>query len=122
MALPNPSVADWRPGQVGQNDQTDETGVARMTTIWEDTRDKGCEGHQVKAVSAGDLDNPPARVKLTDEDVSMHRNPQGDIASYPLSPDDTNTKAQNKRICRKTDKVILSILVWVYFLQVSETI
>ena len=25
---------------------------------------------------------------------------------------------QNKKICRKTDRVILVILVWVYFLQV----
>lgn len=28
--------------------------------------------------------------------------------------------AQNKRICRKTDKVILAILVWVYFLQILD--
>lgn len=29
-------------------------------------------------------------------------------------------RAQNKRIRRKTDKVILSILVWVYFLQILD--
>ncbi|KAJ5034978.1 uncharacterized protein L3040_008245 [Drepanopeziza brunnea f. sp. 'multigermtubi'] len=30
------------------------------------------------------------------------------------------TEEDNKKICRKTDKVILSILVWVYFLQILD--
>ncbi|KAL2062118.1 hypothetical protein VTL71DRAFT_6384 [Oculimacula yallundae] len=32
----------------------------------------------------------------------------------------TLTEEDNKNICRKTDKVILSILVWVYFLQILD--
>lgn len=52
-------------------------------------------------------------VVLTEEDVSFTSS-RDNSATVP-------TKApfpQNKRIRRKTDKVILVILVWVYFLQV----
>ncbi len=41
------------------------------------------------------------------------------IAAMPTSK---LIPAQNKRIRRKTDRVILAVLVWVYFLQVRPPI
>lgn len=70
MALPNPSVGDWHPGQNTRDDQEDGAEIHRITTIWEDTGGKNLDEHQVTGVSAGDLDNSPPRVKLTEEDVS----------------------------------------------------
>ncbi|KAK6580234.1 hypothetical protein PZA11_007256 [Diplocarpon coronariae] len=50
-----------------------------------------------------------------------------DVEASRLSSKDTRNSARpvlteedNKKICRKTDKVILSILVWVYFLQILD--
>lgn len=53
------------------------------------------------------------RVRLTEEDVcdSDRRNSQS-------RTDQADTDPQNKRIRRKTNKVILTILIWVYFLQI----
>lgn len=68
MALPNPSVEDYCPGRVVQEDRN-EGEVTKTTTIWEDSIKKQSDGHQVERVTAGDLDNSPARIKLTDEDV-----------------------------------------------------
>lgn len=120
MALPSPAVDDWRPNGGRQifvhnddRDQTEDAGIARTTTIWEDNAMKDAENHQVTAVSARDLANPPPRVTLTNDDVSY----QYLLHQYFRC---TDIRGQNKRICRKTDKVILSILIWVYFLQVKQ--
>jgi len=53
------------------------------------------------------------RTELTEEDV---RTPYLLIG---LSAGMADLCQQNRRIRRKTDKVILSILIWVYFLQES---
>lgn len=55
------------------------------------------------------------RVEVTDEDVS---NP----SCFKLSSKTDNFVTQNKKIRRKTDKKILLILIWVYFLQASPRI
>lgn len=55
------------------------------------------------------------RVIVTEQDVSP--SPQCPFEVEVISP--TNGCQQNKIILRKTDKTILTILVWVYFLQVS---
>lgn len=51
------------------------------------------------------------RVEITDEDVS---NP----SCFKLRSKINSFVKQNKKIRRKTDKTILLILIWVYFLQV----
>lgn len=56
-----------------------------------------------------DIPIPQERVELTEEDVCS-----------TMICDSSTNDGQNKRIRRKTDKVILVILVWVYFLQVGD--
>ena len=56
------------------------------------------------------------RVILTEQDVS----PSFKCLCHKLEDiPPTNAPKQNKLILRKTDNMILTILVWVYFLQVS---
>lgn len=59
----------------------------------------------------GEPGNGP-RIEVTDEDVS--------IPSSLFTTMKVLMPSQNKRLCRKTDKRILSILVWVYFLQILD--
>jgi len=53
------------------------------------------------------------RVELTEEDVSF----SGVFAGHAGDAD-----WQNRRIRRKTDKTILTILIWVYFLQIFDKV
>ena len=53
------------------------------------------------------------RIEVTEEDVSTP--PASLLREVVLS-----MFAQSKRLCRKTDKHILSVLVWVYFLQILD--
>lgn len=57
------------------------------------------------------------RVIVTDKDVSP---PSKCLQDEIEGISHTNGYQQNKTILRKTDKTILIILVWVYFLQVSN--
>jgi hypothetical protein len=57
------------------------------------------------------------RVEITEEDVSPPSSfPYCQLENAEL----TIVAPKDKRICRKTDKVILTILVWVYFLQILD--
>lgn len=56
--------------------------------------------------------------------VAMHAehgdNASGAAAATATGQQVTLTEEESRRICRKTDKVILAILVWVYFLQILD--
>lgn len=68
--------------------------------------------------------------KLSRDDeasVTMHAEHGDDVAAITttdgLTPETqqvTLTEEESRHICRKTDKVILAILVWVYFLQILD--
>lgn len=51
------------------------------------------------------------RVELTPEEVST-------MFAHTYVGNRTDSLWQDRMLCRKTDKVMLTILVWVYFLQV----
>jgi len=55
------------------------------------------------------------RVYLTEEDVSLGASGRDLIRLQTLM-------VQNRRLCRKTDKRILAILMWIYFLQIFDKV
>ncbi len=67
------------------------------------------DGHAVAADDTDSETTSAARVLVTEDDVGFPVLPMR--CSWP-NPE------QNRRIRRKTDRAILTILVWVYFLQV----
>ncbi|KAK1749779.1 major facilitator superfamily domain-containing protein [Echria macrotheca] len=64
-----------------------------------------------------DENEPRSPLNQLSEDMVEHDSENGHIAAAPRT---TLTELDNRRILRKTDKVILSLLVWVYFLQILD--
>jgi hypothetical protein len=69
-------------------------------------REKAHSTHELEHEGVDKLGNEP-RVVLTEEDVSLES---------PTSRSAGILTVQNRRLCRKTDKRILAVLMWIYFL------
>ncbi|XMA18940.1 hypothetical protein WAI453_011731 [Rhynchosporium graminicola] len=66
--------------------------------------------------SGSDLESPKAELEFAGGVTASRFSSKENHNIEPV----TLTEEDNKKICRKTDKVILSILVWVYFLQILD--
>lgn len=65
------------------------------------------------------------RVELTEEDVRLfcHLVPFVDLPASLVTPSLTRFHiSQSRRICRKTDLNVLTLLCWVYFLQILDKV